>query len=47
MLVNIQVEFRFPATYPDVPPYMEIASSDGPLTPENLEDIKLFLDEQV
>ena len=47
MSVNVEVQFSFPPTYPDVPPEMEIASSSGPLRPEHLEEISTFLEEQV
>ena len=45
--MNVEVQFTFPPTYPDVPPEMEVVSNSGPLTPEHLEEIDAFLEQQV
>ena len=47
MVVNVEVQFSFPPTYPDVPPEMEIVSTSGPLKPEHPQEIEQFLLEQV
>lgn len=44
--VNVEVQFSFPPTYPDVPPEMEIVSTSGPLKPEHPQEIEQFLLEQ-
>lgn len=44
--VNVEVQFSFPPTYPDIPPEMEVVSSSG-LSPDHVEEIETFLQEQV